>query len=83
MFKYFAKFKFLSFIGKYTVVILALQLIALAAIKLFFMLFLKYEDFKFSEIEKFIISIVQIIILIPSFYLVNKYIPIANGTNKK
>ncbi|WP_445721574.1 acyltransferase family protein [Flavobacterium sp.] len=82
IFKNFPKFKFLAFIGKHTIVILALQLIALSIIKLFLMIIFKYSDFNFNELEKLVISIIQIIILIPAYYFINKYLPIANGGNK-
>ncbi|MEZ4853555.1 acyltransferase family protein [Flavobacterium sp.] len=82
-FKAFPIFKFLGYIGKYTIVILALQYISLAAIKLFYMFVLKYENFNFNETQIFINAIFQIVLLIPVFYFVNKYFPLLNGGFKK
>lgn len=82
-FKNFPIFSFLSFIGKFTIVILALQLFALTFIKFILLVVFKDSDFNFNEIEKFVYAILQIIVLIPSFYIINKYFPILNGGYKK
>jgi acyltransferase len=83
LFKRFPVFKFLGFIGKFSMVILALQLLAMSVIKLFLWKVLQFNNFDFNEIQKFIFSIIQIIILIPSFLIINKFIPILNGGYKK
>ena len=40
-------------------------------------------DFNFSETEKFVYAIVQIALMVPGFYFINRYIPILNGGFKK
>ena len=82
-FKYFINISFLAFIGKFTILILALHLSVLAFIKLCLLLIFNNYNFDFSEPQKFILSVLQVFILIPLFYLVNKYAPILNGGFKK
>ncbi|EDM45327.1 Acyltransferase 3 [unidentified eubacterium SCB49] len=82
-FKLVPIFKPLSYLGKNSIVILATHLRALTVIKLILLLVLGITVFQFSEIEKFILSIFQILLAIPIIWFVNKYIPIANGTIKK
>src|SRR5690606_23894943 len=82
-FKSFPYFKFLSVVGKFTLVILALQLLAMAFIKLFLWKVMGETEFHFSEIEKFVYSIIQICLIYPVFLIINKYIPILNGGYKK
>jgi len=76
-------FKFFSFIGKSTIPILALHLRVLTVIKLVLLVVLGITVFKFSELQKVVISIIQILMLIPIIYLINKFIPILNGKFKK
>lgn len=83
LFKSFPKLKFLGFIGKFSLVILALQLLAMSAIKLFLWKIIGDNDFDFNEFEKFTYSIIQILILIPTFYFINKFVPTLNGGHKK
>ena len=75
--------KFLSYLGRHTIVLLATHTRALTLIKLFLMLFLGTTIFDFSEAEKLILAVVQIILVIPVIWLVNKYIPILDGKVKK
>jgi fucose 4-O-acetylase-like acetyltransferase len=82
-FKTFPVFKFLQYIGKFSMIILALQLIAMSFIKLILLKGFNQSEFHFSEWEKFLYSIIQIILLTPSFFLINKYLPILNGGLKK
>ena len=82
-FKSFPFFKFLSFIGKFSLVILALQLLALTFIKFVLLFGFGISDFNFSELEKFGYAILQILLLIPSFLIINRYFPILKSTSKK
>jgi fucose 4-O-acetylase-like acetyltransferase len=82
-FKAFPVFRFLQFIGKFSLTILAAQLVAMTFIKLMLLLFLHQTEFHFSEWERFLYSILQIILMIPGFFLINKYMPILNGGYKK
>ena len=83
LFKKFLLLKFLVFLGKNTIPILALQARALSFIKLFLFLILGLSIFEFTEFEKVIITLGQLIILFPILIFINKYIPILNGKNKK
>lgn len=82
-FKAFPIFRFLAFIGKFSLTILALQLLALTFIKAILFYGLGQSDFNFSEWERFFYAILQIIIMIPGFFIINKYLPILNGGFKK
>lgn len=82
-FKLLPIFNFLGFIGKFSLTILALQVVALTFIKFILLKIFHVSNFTFSELEKFICSIFQIIILIPSFLIINKYLPFLNGGYKK
>lgn len=75
--------KFLSYLGRHTIVLLATHTRALTLIKLILMLVLGTTLFEFSEVEKLILAVVQIILVIPVIWLVNKYIPILDGKVKK
>ena len=83
LFKNFSQLKFLVFLGKNTIPILALQARALSFIKLFLFLILGLSIFEFTEFEKVILTLGQLIILFPILIFINKYIPILNGKNKK
>ena len=83
LFKKFLLLKFLVFLGKNTIPILALQARALSFIKLFLFLILGLSIFEFTEFEKVILTLGQLIILFPILIFINKYIPILNGKNKK
>lgn len=82
-FKVFPVFKFLGFIGKFSLVILALQLLAMSFIKFAMMVVWNQTQFDFSETERFLYSILQIAMMVPAFFLINKYAPILNGGPKK
>ena len=62
--KTFPYFKFLSFLGKNTIIILATHSRALTVIKFVIMITTGVVVFNFSELEKFILVIIQMIILI-------------------
>jgi len=83
LFKNFLLLKFLVFLGKNTIPVLALQARALSFIKLFLFLILGLSIFEFTEFEKVILTLGQLIILFPILIFINKYIPILNGKNKK
>ncbi len=76
-------FKFLSYLGKSTIPILALHLRALTVIKFILLIVFGITVFNFSELQKFLITFIQIVMLIPIIYLINKYLPILNGKFKK
>ncbi len=82
-FKAFPVFKFLEFIGKFSLLILCLQLFALTFIKFVLLYGFGQSNFNFTELEKFVYAIIQIILIIPVFLVVNKYLPILNGGFKK
>ena len=82
-FKLFPVFKFLGVIGKFSLVILALQLFALTCIKFVLAFGFGHTEFNFSETEKFLYAIVQLLLLVPAFYVINKFCPILNGGYKK
>ena len=82
-FKAFPVFRFLEFIGKFSLTILAAQLVAMTFIKLMLLLIFHQTEFQFSEWERFLYSILQIVLMIPGFFFINKYIPILNGGYKK
>lgn len=82
-FKAFPAFKFLGFIGKFSLTILALQLLAMTFIKFVIMIVRHKTEFDFSEAERFLYAIIQVILLVPAFYLINKYAPFLNGGYKK
>lgn len=81
--KNFPRFKVLSLVGKFTLVILALQILAMSFIKLILWIGFGQTDFQFSEMEKFLYSFVQILLIYPVFLVINKYFPILNGGYKK
>ncbi len=83
LFKAIPLFKFLEYIGKHTIVILATHLRALTVIKLGLMLIVGTTVFNFSEPERFLLAIGQIIIIIPVIWLVNKFAPVLDGKVKK
>ncbi len=80
--KTFHQFKLFEFIGKSTIPILALHLRALTVIKFVLLFVFGFSVFHFSELEKFVISIFQILMVVPVIFLINKYIPILNGKIK-
>ena len=83
LFKKFLLLKFLVFLGKNTIPILALQARALSFIKLFLFLILGLSIFEFTEFEKVILTLGQLIILFPILIFINKYIPILKKKKKK
>lgn len=82
-FKSFPVFNFLSYLGKNTIIILCSHTRVLTFIKLIILLVAGSTVFNFNEFTKIGISVLQIILMIPIIYLVNKYIPLLNGKVKK
>ncbi|MFC7356172.1 acyltransferase family protein [Jejudonia soesokkakensis] len=76
-------FKFLSYLGRHTIVILATHLRMLTAIKLVLVFIFGITVFEFTEIEKVLLSVLQLIMIVPIIWFVNKYIPILDGQIKK
>jgi fucose 4-O-acetylase-like acetyltransferase len=81
-FKKIKKVKILGFLGKNTIPILALHLRSLTVIKLFLLLFWSSKSFNFSEVEKLILVVLQLIILYPIIVFINKKVPVLNGKTK-
>lgn len=81
--KSFPVFKFFSYLGKHTIILLATHLRALTVIKLVILLITGVAVFEFTETEKILVAIVQVLILIPVIWLINKYTPILDGKVKK
>ena len=82
-FKLVPIFSFLSYLGKHTLVILATHIRMLTVIKLVLLAVVGVTVFEFTEIQKVGLSVVQIILIIPIVWLVNKYIPILDGKVSK
>lgn len=72
-------FKFLAFLGRHTIVLLATHIRMLTAIKLIMMLVFGMTVFEFTETEKFLLSILQVIMVLPVIWLINKYVPSLDG----
>ncbi|PWG05636.1 acyltransferase family protein [Polaribacter aquimarinus] len=81
-FKRFQKIPILGFLGKNTIPILALHIRSLTFIKLLLLVFLGAKNFSFSELEKIILVVIQLIILYPIILIINKKLPILNGKKK-
>lgn len=69
---------FLAYLGKHTLVLLALHGRALTFIKLLLVVG-GFSVLSFNEPTKFVFAILQCILVVPAIWLVNKYIPIMNG----
>lgn len=82
-FKLFPVFNFLEIVGKFTIIILAFQILAMSVIKFVLLYIFKISDFDFSETQKFVFAILQTIMILPIGYFVNKYVPLLNGGFKK
>ncbi|NND63037.1 MAG: acyltransferase family protein [Flavobacteriaceae bacterium] len=83
LFKAIPVFKFLGYIGRHTIVILATHIRTLTVIKLAFYLVLGTTVFTFTEMEKFILAIAQVVLIIPIIWVVGKYAPILDGKVSK
>lgn len=81
-FKVVTIFKFLSFFGKNTIPILAMQIRSLTFIKLVLLFALGSNVFNFNELEKIVLVLFQLLVMFPFLLLINKYVPFLNGKNK-
>jgi len=80
LFRIFGHINFLQFIGKNTLIILALHSIAGSFIKAFFVYVLNQPLSVFdNNLYAFIYATLSIIILIPVIFFINKYIPFLIG----
>jgi len=82
-FKLVPAFNFLSYLGRHTVVLLATHIRMLTLIKIVAFFIFGIAVFNFTELEKLILSAVQVVMVIPVIWLVNKYAPILDGKVKK
>ena len=75
--------KILSYLGKHTIPLLALQARALTVIK-FCLVLAGITVFNFNEPTKFFLTFLQILLIIPVIIFINKYAPLLDGKpNKK
>ena len=81
-FRRLKKIKCLTFFGQNTIPVLALHNRAMTFIKLLLLLFWSSKSFNFNELEKIILTIMQLILLYPIILMVNKKLPILNGKRK-
>jgi acyltransferase len=82
-FKLVPVFKFFTYLGKHTIILLATHIRMLTLIKLVLYLILGITVFEFNEWQKFGLSILQIVLIIPFIWVVNKYAPILDGKISK
>ena len=82
-FKSFPVFDFLSYLGKNTIILLCSHTRVLTFIKLIILIVGGSAVFNFNEFTKIGLTVLQIILMIPIIYLVNKYLPLLNGKIKK
>lgn len=81
-FKTTKKISILSFFGKHTIPVLAMQIRALTLIKALLLFIFNYKNFNFTELEIVIITIAQLCIMYPAILIINKKFPILNGKKK-
>ncbi|WP_282071526.1 hypothetical protein [Polaribacter atrinae] len=79
--KKFKNLKALAFLGKNTIPVLAMQVRSLTFIKLILFIFIGSSLFDFSELEKIILVVFQLLLMYPIILLINKHLPILNGKN--
>jgi len=78
-FKLVPVFSFFAYLGRHTIVLLAAHMRMLTVVKLVLMVIFGMTVFEFTEIEKFGLAILQVLLVIPIIWLVNKYLPILDG----
>ena len=83
LFKALGIFKFLAYLGTHSITILAAHTRVLTVLKFLIMIVLGIEVFEFTEIQKRGITVLQIALLIPIIWFINRYIPILDGKFKK
>lgn len=82
-FKMLPYFKVLSYFGQHSIVILATHLRALTVIKFGFYLVLGTSVFAFTEWEKLGLTFLQLTLITPVIWVVNKTLPILDGKQKQ
>jgi len=82
-FKLFPIAPFLGYLGKHTIVLLATHSRLLTVLKMIAFIVLGVTVFTFTEWQKFVLAILQVILAIPVIWFINKYIPILDGKVKK
>lgn len=83
LFKLLPKLSVLSYLGQHSIVILATHLRALTLIKLLLFLALSSTVFVFSEWEKLGLSLIQLALIVPIIWMVNKTFPLLDGKPKR
>ena len=83
LFKLLPRLSVLSYLGQHSIVILATHLRALTLIKLLLFLALSSTVFVFSEWEKLGLSLIQLALIVPLIWMVNKTFPILDGKAKR
>jgi len=83
LFKLLPEIKWLSYLGKNTISILALQIRAMTFIKLVLLILMGIHIYSFNEFQKFYLAIFQVLLILPVAFFINKYLPILNGVSKK
>lgn len=82
-FKLVPIFNVFSYFGKNTIIILGTHFRVLTFIKLIIILLGGGMLFDFTEMEKIGITVMQLILIVPIIYIINKYLPLLNGKLKK
>lgn len=83
LFKALPKIKALSYIGQHTIVILATHLRMATIVKFVLMMVLGITAFNFTEGQKLLLSVVQVVLIIPVIWAVNRWLPILDGKIKR
>ena len=83
LFKLLPEFRILTYLGRHSIVILATHLRALTLIKLLLFIALGSTVFVFSEWEKLGLSVIQLALIVPVIWVVNKTFPILDGKQKR
>ncbi len=83
LFKLLPRLSVLSYLGQHSIVILATHLRALTLIKLLLFLALSSTVFVFSEWEKLGLSLIQLALIVPIIWMVNKTFPLLDGKPKR
>ncbi len=78
LFKILKLNNFFSFLGRNTIPLLALHFRTITFVKAVLIL-IGITTFNFNEPLKLLLSIVQVLLILPIIYLVNRYAPILNG----
>ena len=79
MFRLLPQLKILAYLGQHSIVILATHLRALTLIKGMIYVALGSTVFVFSEWDKLWLSFIQLALIVPVVWMVNKTFPILDG----